>query len=91
MNDRPEKSAWAADLVERVNRLPKVAVFLGMLALALAAFFTPGVIGAVLIGALAALVAGRLALTWELQAPPQRAAQILVLGVLVVVAGTKLM
>lgn len=91
MNDRPDKSAWATDLVARVNRLPKAAVFLAVLALGLAAFFTPGVIGAVLVAALAALVAGRLALTWEQQPPPQRAAQILVLGVLVMIAASKVM
>ncbi|MGH3664008.1 MAG: DUF6703 family protein [Micromonosporaceae bacterium] len=84
-----QSDSRAARLVDRLNRLPRLVVFLVAFGLALAAFFTPGYIGAVLVGLLAAVVLGRLWLTWPLQTPPQRAVQLLTLGVLIVIAGSK--
>lgn len=88
---RPEDArSRASRVTEQLNRLPKAAVFLGALALALIAFFTPGVAGAVVVGLLAVVVAAHLALTWRRQPPPQRIAQALALGVLILIALTKL-
>ncbi len=71
--------------------VPHLAVFLGALVIGLAAFFTPGVIGAVLVGVLAAGVAVLLSLTWSRQTLVTRALRLLVLGVLVVIAASKVL
>lgn len=80
-----------ARLVDRLQRLPQLGVFLGALVISVAALFAPGVIGAVLVGLLAAGVALLLMATWQRDAPGARAMRLLVLGVLVVIAVGKLL
>ncbi len=80
----------AAALTVRLSRLPRLAVFLGTLAIALAAFFTPGLVGAVLVGLLAAGTAALTAQTWSQRTPGERALRLLVFAVLVAVSISKL-
>jgi uncharacterized membrane-anchored protein len=73
----------------RLSRLPRTAVFLGALILALAAFFTPGVIGAALVGLLATGAAVLTAYTWNDRTPAERALRLTVFGILVAIAVSK--
>ncbi|MGH3735892.1 MAG: hypothetical protein ACRDT6_09765 [Micromonosporaceae bacterium] len=91
MTQRPDNAGGPAGLADRLRRLPPLGVFLGTLALGLAAFFTPGPIGAVLVGLLAAGLVALLAVTWQHDPPATRAIRLLVLGVLVVIAASKLL
>jgi hypothetical protein len=70
--------------------LPRLTVFLGTLVTALAAFFTPGVAGAVLVGLLAAGTAVLAAQTWNQRTPAERSLRLLVFAVLVSIAVSKL-
>ncbi len=80
----------AAALAVRLSRLPRLAVFLGALAIALAAFFTPGLAGAVLVGLLAAGTAALTAQTWSHRTPIERGLRLLVFATLVAIGINKL-
>ncbi|MGH3656490.1 MAG: hypothetical protein ACRDUA_07510 [Micromonosporaceae bacterium] len=73
------------------RRIPRLPVFLSALAIGLGAFFTPGWIGVVLVGLLAAAVTVLLVVTWSQQPVAARALRLLVLGVLVVIAANKVL
>lgn len=92
MSDRPgnHPPRGLVAFVDRVQRLPRLGVFLGALAVSLGAFFAPGVIGAVLVGVLAAGVVVLLVVTWQRDTAATRGVRLLVLGVLVVIAVSKL-
>lgn len=80
----------AAALAVRLSRLPRLAVFLGTLAIALGALFTPGWAGAVLVGLLAAGTAALTVHTWSQRTPPERALRLLVFAALVAISISKL-
>lgn len=67
-------------------RVPAVAAFLGVLVVFVVAVLVAGVVGAVLLVALAVGVALLLAATWSRLTGPERAGRCLVLAVLVAVA-----
>ncbi|MGH3714650.1 MAG: DUF6703 family protein [Micromonosporaceae bacterium] len=93
MSDRPDRTpprALAAALA-RLERLPRLGVFLGALAIGLAAFFAPGVLGAALVGVLAAALAVLLVATWDRTPPGPRLVRLLVLGVLIVIGVGKVL
>jgi hypothetical protein len=69
-----------------LSRVPPAAVFLVVAAVFVVGVLVGGVVGALLLGLLAAGVAVLLAVTWEVLAPSQRFGRVLVLGVLVAVA-----
>ncbi|MFD0785271.1 DUF6703 family protein [Micromonospora azadirachtae] len=75
----------------RLARVNPTAVFLITLALVLVALFAPGVIGGVLLLALAAVLVTLLATTWPVQAPQTRLVRLLMLTLLVAVALVKLL
>ncbi|MEV4814108.1 DUF6703 family protein [Micromonospora avicenniae] len=75
----------------RLARVNPTAVFLITLALVLVALFAPGVIGGVLLLALAAALVALLATTWPVQAPQTRLVRLLMLTLLVAVALVKLL
>ncbi|MEU4680722.1 MULTISPECIES: DUF6703 family protein [Micromonospora] len=75
----------------RLARVNPTAVFLITLALVLVALFAPGVIGGVLLLALAAVLVALLATTWPVQAPQTRLVRLLMLTLLVAVALVKLL
>ena len=77
--------------LERLERLPRLGVFLGTLVFALAVFFVPGIIGAVLVGLLAVGVAILVMATWAHRTPAERGIRLLLLGALVVIAASKVM
>lgn len=81
----------AALLAVRLSHLPRLAVFLGTLAIALAAFFTPGLAGAVLVGLLAAGTAALTVQTWSQRTPGERALRLLVFAVLTAIGVSKLL
>jgi multisubunit Na+/H+ antiporter MnhB subunit len=84
-----EHPARTATALRRLSRLPRLGVFLGTLALALAAFFTPGFAGAALVGLLAAGAAVLIAHTWNHRTPGGRALRLLVFAVLLLIAVSK--
>lgn len=67
-------------------RVPPAAVFILVLAVFAAAIVVRGVLGAVLLGALALGVAVLLAATWAVLSAPARVGRVVVLGALVTVA-----
>ena len=75
----------------RLAGVNPTAVFLITLALVLVALFAPGVIGGVLLLALAAILVTLLATTWHVQAPQTRLVRLLMLTLLVAVALVKLL
>ncbi len=75
----------------RLARANPTTVFLVTLALALVAFFTPGVLGGLLTLLLAGAVAAVLMTTWRVQTPPTRAIRLLVLTLLVTAGLIKLL
>ena len=93
MTDSPSNGAESAAsrLLRRVARLPRPAIFLGVLMIGLVACFTPGTVGAILTGTLALAVAGFASLTWEHRTPAQRVLPMLVVVVLGVIAAGKVL
>lgn len=72
------------------SRLPRTALFLGVLAFTLLGLFLPGLPGAVLLLVLAAAAAAVLALTWPRVAPQRRGLNVVVLLIVVGLAVSKL-
>ncbi len=66
--------------------VPPLVAFLVVIALFTAGVLIKGLVGALLLFALAAAVGVLLAATWGVLAPGQRAGRVLVLGVLVAIA-----
>ncbi|MFF3869194.1 hypothetical protein [Micromonospora sp. NPDC001898] len=78
-------------LLGRLARSNPTTIFLVTLALVLVALFTPGVIGGVLLLALAAALVALLLTTWAVQAPATRVIRLVMLTLLVTAALTKLL
>jgi hypothetical protein len=72
-----------------LTRIHPTAAFLLVGALVFAGLALPGVIGASLLLALAALLIAMLARTWPVTAPGPRAVRVVILGALVVAALAK--
>lgn len=75
---------------EKLARVNPTAVFLATLALVLVALFAPGVIGGVLLLALAAGLIYLLTKTWPVQRPATRVLRLLVLTLLIAAALVKI-
>lgn len=92
MTDKhPARTAPVPAALRRLSRLPRPAVFLGTLTLILAALFAPGVAGAGLVVLLAAGTGVLIAHTWSHRTPIERALRLLVFGVLVIVAVSRVL
>lgn len=78
-------------LLARLARANPTTVFLATLALVLVALLTPGVVGGLLLLALAAALVALLATTWPVQAPATRVIRLLMLTLLVTAALAKLL
>lgn len=78
-------------LLARLARTNPTGVFLAALALVLVGLLTPGVVGGVLLLALAAALVALLRLTWAVQTPTTRLIRLIMLTVLVAVALAKLL
>lgn len=79
-----------SDPLARLARLNRTRVFLVTLVLVLVALFAPAVIGGVLLLVLAAGLAVLLVRTWSVQQPQTRGLRLIILGLLLVLALTKL-
>ncbi|MFD0822835.1 hypothetical protein ACFQ0D_31945 [Micromonospora zhanjiangensis] len=78
-------------LLTRLARVNPTAAFLGTLVLVLVALFAPGIVGGVLLLAMAAGLAALLVATWPVQTPVTRAVRLLLLTLLVAGALLKIM
>lgn len=74
---------------DRLARVNPTAAFAGTLALLLAGLFLPGIVGGLLLGLLAAGLAGLTATTWPVQTPATRVVRVVLLTLLVVAAVSK--
>ena len=77
------------NLLRRLARVSPTAAFLVALAVLLAGFFLPGIIGAALLFALGAALAALTFTTWPVQTPSTRAARIVLLVLLLAVVVAK--
>jgi hypothetical protein len=73
------------NLLARLARINPTAAFLAALALMLAGFFLPGIVGAALLLVLGAALAALAYTTWPVQSPSTRAARIVLLVLLLAV------
>lgn len=76
---------------ERLARVNPTRAFLVALVVVLAGLFAPGIIGAALLGLLAAGLAYLSRLTWQVQPPGVRVIRLVLLGALVVAAVVKIL
>ncbi|MGH8875795.1 MAG: DUF6703 family protein [Stackebrandtia sp.] len=84
------ESAAARRLMRWLERLPKVAIFIGVLVITVGFLWTPGITGAVLTTALAAGAAFLLYATWPAHtATTTRLVRVLVVAVLAVLGIAK--
>jgi hypothetical protein len=77
------------NLLARLARINPTAAFLAALALMLAGFFLPGIVGAALLLVLGAAVAALTYTTWPVQSPSTRAVRIVLLVLLLAVIVAK--
>lgn len=77
-------------MLTRLARVNRTRAFLGALVIALAALFTPGVLGAVLLFVVVAGLAALLSVTWPVTPTITRLTRLAVLAALAAVATTKL-
>ena len=77
-------------VLARLSRLNRTVVFLATAALVFVALLLPGIAGAVLLFALAAGLIWLSSRTWSVQAGPTRAARLVILALIVLVAVLKL-
>ena len=75
--------------LRRMSRVNPTAAFLGALVLFLAGLFLPGIVGALLLGVLAAGLGALTFTTWPVQSAPTRIVRVVLLTLLVVAAVSK--
>lgn len=78
------------DLLNRLARTNRTAVFLGALIIALIALFLPGLLGGVVLLIVVALMLALLRLTWSVTAAGPRVLRLLILGILAGIALAKI-
>jgi hypothetical protein len=69
--------------LRRLTRVSPTAAFLGALVLFLAGLFLPGIVGALLLAALATGLGMLTFTTWPVQSPPTRVVRLVLLSLLV--------
>ncbi|MEV6843839.1 DUF6703 family protein [Actinoplanes sp. NPDC051411] len=79
------------DLLHRLSRVPPARAFLGALALMLLGLFLPGIVGAAVLGVLAAALIALTVATWPVQPARIRAVRMILLGVLVLLLISKVL
>lgn len=77
-------------LVERLPVRARTGLFLGVLVVALAALFTPGPVGALLVAAIVVALSLLMTRTWVVTAPRTRMMRLMILLVFAVLAAYKL-
>jgi hypothetical protein len=78
------------NLLRRLARINPTTAFLVALAVLLAGFISPGIIGGALLFVLAALLAALTFTTWPVQTPPTRAVRLVLLVLLIGIAVAKI-
>jgi hypothetical protein len=73
------------NLLARLARISPTTAFVGALAVLLAGFFLPGIVGAALLFLLGAALAALTFTTWPVQSPSTRAVRIVLLVLLLAV------
>ena len=81
----------SAALLATLARLPRFVLVIAVAAVFVGGLFLPGLTGALLLGVIIALAAWLAWLTWPMQPPGTRLLRIVVIGVLVVGAVSKLL
>jgi hypothetical protein len=76
-------------LLHRLARVNPTTAFVGALVVLLAGLFLPGIVGALLLGLLAAGLGALTFTTWPVQAPATRVVRVVLLTLLVVAAVSK--
>jgi hypothetical protein len=76
-------------LLRRLARVSPTAALLATLALLLAGLFLPGIVGALLLGLLAAGLGALTFTTWPVQTPPTRVVRLVLLSLLVAAVVSK--
>jgi hypothetical protein len=79
------------DLLNRLARLNRTAVFLGTLIIGLIGIFLPDLLGAVVLLAVVALMLALLRLTWPVTPAGPRLLRLLILGILTGIALSKIL
>jgi hypothetical protein len=77
------------NLLAKLARINPTTAFLGALALLLAGFFLPGIVGALLLFLLGAALAPLTFTTWPVQSPSTRAVRVVLLALLLLVIVAK--
>jgi hypothetical protein len=78
------------DLLNRLARLNRTAVFLGALIIGLIALFLPNFVGGILLLIVVVLMIALLRLTWPVTPPGARVLRVVILGILAGIALTKI-
>ena len=78
-------------LLHRLARVNPTVAFLVALAVLLAGLFLPGIVGGLLLAAIAAGLAALTFTTWPVQSPITRAVRLVLLGLLVAAAVAKVL
>jgi hypothetical protein len=79
------------DLLHRLARVPPARAFLATLVVMLLGLFLPGIVGAAVLGVLAAALIWLTVTTWPVQPPRTRAVRVILLAVLVLLIISKIM
>ena len=82
--------ASSDDLLHRLSRVPPTRAFLATIALMLLGLFLPGIVGAAVLGVLAAALIALTVTTWPVQPARTRAVRVILLGVLVLLLLSKM-
>lgn len=77
------------NLLRRLARVSPTTAFLAALALLLAGFFLPGIVGAAVLFVLCAALAALTFITWPVQTPSTRVVRVLLLVLLLAVVVAK--
>ncbi|WP_309238526.1 DUF6703 family protein [Actinoplanes aureus] len=85
----PSDRGFSERGLRRLSRVSPTAAFVGALVLLLAGLFLPGIIGALLLGMLAAGLGALTFTTWPVQSPPTRVVRVVLLTLLLVAAVSK--
>lgn len=85
-----DRGSGRTDLLARLGQLNPTVVVLGTLALFLGVLLLPDLVGAALVLAIAAALGVLLSRTWPVLAPSARVLRLVVIGLLVAIAISKL-
>lgn len=86
-----QHSSYGSGVLERIARMDRTKVFLGVLAVGLIGLFAPGVLGALILYAVVAALAWLLSLTWAVTPAPLRVFRLAVIAGFAALATARLL